>query len=122
MAIGYFFDSYAIIELTKGNPRYAQFSDTVVTLTIFNIVEIVYSALQELSEEKAREVYDQFIDCVQDVDKAMVLEALELKRKYKKWDLSYTDCIGYAFARQRNLRFLTGDSKFKDLENVEFVK
>ena len=55
MAIGYFFDSYAIIELTKGNPRYAQFSDAVVTLTIFNIVEIVYSALQELGEEKARE-------------------------------------------------------------------
>ena len=122
MALGYFFDSYAVIELTKGNPRYAKYSEAVVTLTLFNIVEIVYSARQELGEEKAGQVYDQFIDCVQDVDKAMIMEALELKRKYKKRDLSYTDCIGYAFARQRNLRFLTGDSKFEDLENVEFVK
>ncbi len=122
MAVGYFFDSYAIIELTNGNPRYARFSDEVITLTIFNLVEIVYSAFQQMGEEKAKEVYEKFFDCIQEIDEEIVFEALKLKQKYKKRDLSYADCLGYAFAKQRNLRFLTGDSKFEDVENVEFVK
>ena len=122
MAVKYFFDSYAIIELTNGNPRYARFSDEAVIVTIFNLVEITYSVFQQMGEQKAREVYEEFLNCVQEIDQDIVIEALALKQKYKKRDLSYTDCLGYAFAKQRNLRFLTGDSKFEDIENVEFVK
>jgi len=122
MAVGYFFDSYAIIELTNGNPRYARFSDEVITLTIFNLVEITYSAFLQMGEEKAQETYRKFLECVQNIDEEIVFEALQLKQKYKKRDLSYTDCLGYAFAKQRNLRFLTGDRQFEDIDNVEYVK
>ena len=40
----------------------------------------------------------------------------------KKRKLSYIDCIGYIIARLRNIKFLTGDKQFEDLENVEYVK
>ena len=33
-----------------------------------------------------------------------------------------TDCIGYIFAKEKGLVFLTGDGMFKGFENVEFVK
>ncbi|MBI2147418.1 PIN domain-containing protein [Candidatus Woesearchaeota archaeon] len=122
MAVGYFFDSYAIIELTNGNPRYARFSEETVILTMFNLVEIAYSALQKLGAEKAREAYHQLITSVHEIDEHTFFGALELKKKYKQRDLSYADCIGYAFAKQHALLFLTGDSKFEDLPNVEFVK
>jgi len=75
-----------------------------------------------MGEQKAKEAYRQFLECVQDIDEEIVFEVLQLKQKYKKRDLSYTDCLGYAFAKQRNLRFLTGDSQFEDIDNVEFVK
>jgi len=40
----------------------------------------------------------------------------------KKRNLSYVDCIGYIIAKQRNIKFLTGDKEFEYMENVEFVK
>ena len=41
--------------------------------------------------------------------------------EYKKFDLSYADCLGYVISKKLNIRFLTGDKQFKDLPNVEFV-
>ncbi|MEK6950761.1 MAG: PIN domain-containing protein [Nanoarchaeota archaeon] len=118
----YFFDSYALIEIGKNNPAYLKYADSLVTITIFNLVEIMYSVFQDLGEEKAREVHEKFQDCVQDFDESIIMEALKTKKIYKKRDLSYADCLGYAFAKKKGLLFLTGDEGFKDLANVEFVK
>lgn len=32
------------------------------------------------------------------------------------------DCIGYVYAKENGLRFVTGDKEFEGMENVEFVK
>lgn len=118
----YFFDSYALIELIKGNSQYLKYGECVVTITLFNLVEVVYAIFNEFGEEKAHEIYKKFEDCVHDIDYEITIEALKLKQKYKKRNLSYADCIGYAFAKRHTLFFLTGDKGFEDLENVEFVR
>ena len=118
----YFFDSYALIEIIKANPLYLKYQQYAVTITIFNLIEVVYSVFLDFGEEKAKETYQKFYSCVEDVDQEIMIEALKLKQKYKKRDLSYADCVGYAFAKAKNMLFLTGDSDFKDLENVEFVR
>lgn len=118
----YFFDSYAVIELTKGNPRYLPYLQEVVIITIFNLVEIVYSIRLDHGAEKAGEAYEKFRPSVQEVDKEIILEALEFKAKHKQRHLSYADCIGYVFAQKRGLHFLTGDKEFKEMPNVEFMQ
>jgi hypothetical protein len=35
---------------------------------------------------------------------------------------SHVDCIGYAYASELSINFLTGDQKFKGEANVGFVK
>ena len=120
--VEYFFDSYAVIELIKGNPAYIKYLGSKVTITFLNLVEVTNSVLIDYGEERARVAHDKFKECVQDVEWNVILEALRLKQKYKKRSLSYADCVGYAFANQNGLRFLTGDKGFDDLENVEFVK
>ncbi|MBI2143262.1 type II toxin-antitoxin system VapC family toxin, partial [Candidatus Woesearchaeota archaeon] len=47
---------------------------------------------------------------------------MHFRLKYKKENLSYADCIGYALAEMMRIKFLTGDEKFRNKENVEFVK
>jgi predicted nucleic acid-binding protein len=47
---------------------------------------------------------------------------MKFKLKYKKEHLSYVDCIGWAKAKELGIKFLTGDEKFEDKDNVEFVK
>jgi len=120
--INYFFDSYAIIELVSGNPVYAKFAEEPVTITIFNLAEIYYSALNNIDELKTEEIYEKYKWCVVEISDEVLKEAMKFRKNNKKRNLSYSDCIGYISALKNNLKFLTGDKEFKNLENVEFVK
>ena len=116
----YFFDTYALIELTKNNPNYISYSGSVVITSIFHLAELYYAILRDYNEERAKTIYYKFKECVNEVSDDVIFEAMKLKLKNKK--LSYTDCIGYAFSLKHNLKFLTGDKEFKDMDNVEFVR
>tara|TARA_Y100000034_G_scaffold31356_1_gene38363 strand:- start:1113 stop:1478 length:366 start_codon:yes stop_codon:yes gene_type:complete len=118
----YFFDSYAIIELLRGNPNYAMFVNEPVLLTVFNLVEIYWFALREYSEKDAEKIYEKYSQSVIELDDEILKEAIKFRKKNKKMDLSYADCIGYIYALKNNLVFLTGDKEFKNMKNVEFVK
>lgn len=116
----FFFDTYALIEIAKNNPNYVQYGDELVTVTIFNLVELYYSILKDFNENRAKTVYDKFRECVSEVRDDVIFEAMKLKLKNKR--LSYAGCVGYIFALRNNLRFLTSDREFANLDNVEFVK
>lgn len=118
----YFFDSYALIELGKCNPAYLKYGDCSVVITLFNLTEVMYSVFQEFGELKAKEAYRKFKECAIEIDEEILVGAMRLKQRYKKRDLSYADCVGYAAAKKKGIPFLTGDQDFWDLENVEFVK
>ena len=51
-----------------------------------------------------------------------IFDAMKFRLKRKNQNLSYADCIGYTLAGKHNLKFLTGDKEFKNMENVEFVQ
>ena len=122
MGLKYFFDSYAIIEIIKENPKYGFYFNEEIVLCQFNLAEIYWSALLDYSEEKAEEIYLRFKDYNVEIDDETLKEAIKFRKEHKKQDLSYTDCIGYIYAKRNNLKFLTGDSKFENLPFVEFVK
>ncbi len=118
----YFFDSYAIIEILKENPKYKRFIIEPATLTVFNLAEIYYSVLKDYSEKKADKVYEVYKKAVVEISEEILKEAMKFREKSKKRGLSYADCIGYVYSVKNNLIFLTGDKEFENLENVEFVK
>lgn len=118
----YFFDSYAVIEVMRGNPQYARFVNEEVILTIFNLVEIYWSTLNDIGESAADEIFEMYRSSVAEVDDETLKEAIKFRKEHKKRNLSYADCIGYSFARKHNLKFLTGDKEFEDMSHVEFVK
>jgi predicted nucleic acid-binding protein len=118
----YFFDTYAVIELISGNPLYAKFIKETPTITIFNLAEIYYSAINNLDESKAEEIYKKYFSCLIEINDEVLKEAMKFRKNNKKKNLSYADCIGYICAIKNNLIFLTGDKEFQNLENVEFIK
>ena len=118
----YFFDSYAIVEIVKGNPNYAEFIDEPVTITVFNLAEIYWSAILNLDEKKSEDVYKKYSPCITVISDDILKEAMKFRKENKKQDLSYTDCIGYIYAKNNDLIFLTGDKEFENMDNVEFVK
>lgn len=119
----FFYDSYAIIEYIKNNPRFiSYFEDHTGLIAIFNLVEIYYSVLSEGNKEKADVVLDTLFPLVVEPDKETIKEAMNFRLHHKKRKLSYADCVGYQIAKERKILFLTGDKEFKDLLNVMFLK
>lgn len=117
-----FFDSYAIIEVIKGNPNYQRFSNTKIIITKLNLFEIYYSMLRDYDKTKAEKILIEYLKFVFDFDENVIRESAKFRLDNKSKNLSMTDCIGYIFAKKLGIKFLTGDEKFKDMENVEYVE
>ena len=118
----YFCDTYALIELLNGNPDYANYIYADLVTLDLNLMELYYSSLRDSGKHIANKDFHQFVPFSYSFSKSIIPIAMEFKLKYRKENLSYVDCVGYVFAKQNNLLFLTGDEKFEKKENVKFVK
>ena len=120
--IAFFFDSYAIIEIIKGNTAYNKYRNATIITTKLNLFE-VYQALLELA---GKEMADHFLEESYPFrigfDKEIIREAAAMRLKYKKRNISMADCVGYILAKEYRVKFLTGDKEFEDFDPVEFVK
>ena len=120
--INYFFDTYAIVEILKENMNYESYKDFQATITIFNLAELYWSCLDSFNKEELEKIYAEYKEAVVEIDDETLKEAVKFRKEHKKQNLSYTDCIGYIYAKRHKMRFLTGDKEFQHLENVEFAK
>jgi len=118
----FLFDSYALIEIFRGNEKYTKYSDATILLTKLNVFEVYQSFLKKIDEDTADLFLDKYWKYVKEIEPHIIQKAAKLRLKYKNKNLSMTDCIGYALADYWCIPFLTGDREFKDLPNVEFVK
>jgi|SRR3989344_6663862 len=119
----FFFDSYAFYEIIEGNPNYKHYSKNIAIITTkLNLMELHYGLLLKYGKEKADKYYDQFAVFSVEITDNIIKKSNEFRMFMKKRKLSYVDCIGYIIAKLLNVRFLTGDKEFEDLENVEYIK
>ena len=119
----YFFDTYAFYEIIVGNPHYKLYSrNTKIITTQLNLMELYYHLLLIFSKKDALYFFNRYKDYVVAIDNSIVIKAMDFRKDNKKRKLSYADCIGYTLAKSMNVRFLTGDQQFKDINNVEYIK
>jgi len=91
-----------------------------------NLAETYYVLRTQYSAEAAEKAYGIISNIVADVSASTVRSAMifreEFNKKNRKQALSYADAIGYTYARENGLEFVTGDDAFKGLDGVRFVK
>ncbi len=116
----FFLDTYALVEITKGNKNYQKYINHELFTSIINLYELFYNLLKSYDEDKAKEIYYHYIDSIIQIKDEHVFEASKLKLKMK--DISYADALGYAISLKENIKFLTGDKEFRNMDNVEFIK
>jgi uncharacterized protein len=116
----YFYDSYALIEMIKGNPVYEKFWNLKAICILNNLFELHQSLLRQFNKKTADYWMDKFR--ILEVTTEDVIRASDFRYKHRDEKLSMTDCIGYVVAENNKLKFLTGDEKFEGKKNVEFVK
>lgn len=122
MAEIYFFDTYALIEIIKGNKNYNKYLNANMVLSKLNLFELFYALLKEADEKTATFMLNKYYEFITEFDKTIIEKAARFRFIYKKNKFSMVDCIGYAIANELGVKFLTGDKEFVNLENVEFVK
>lgn len=118
----FFLDTYALIELANGNPKYEKYLDSDAVTLKDNLAELFYFFLRQFDEKKAHFYLLKYSKIVKELPISVIPSAMKFKFEYKKKRFSYTDCLGYAFALNEKRFFLTGDREFEGMKNVEIVR
>ena len=123
MARKLFFDTYALVEIFKGNPRYDRYKDGItMLLNKLNLLEFAYVLLREGKGDHIPRMVPQLAKFSVEYDDDILMRAAKMKHDHLKKRLSFVDCIGYLLAKKHRAKFLTGDEHFRHSEGVEFVK
>jgi uncharacterized protein len=117
----YFLDTYAMIEIFKGNPKLEKVLDKEIITSIFNLYELYYIILKDFDKKHAKKAFGLFKGYVIPINETSIFNASEFRLKNTKKNLSYIDCLGYTLSYHYNAKFVTGDKEFKRMENVEFI-
>ena len=115
----FFFDTCILLEIIRGNKQYERYKEAQCVTALINIAELNYILKKESSEEVANRITMYFKECVVLATWNDMISAGTIKRKNK--ELSLPDAIGYAIAQRLHIPFLTSDTDFKELPNVEFI-
>ena len=121
----FFLDTYAMVEYLRGNQNYHKyFSSTTLTTSVLSLIELYFMVLREYGEEIADNAYGAFRQYQAEISEEDIKQGMKLKLRMKlnKTDLSYADALGYVMAERLGVKYLTGDTAFKTLPNVEFIK
>ncbi len=117
-----FFDTYALIEIFKGNNNYEDYKKFDIVITKLNLFELYYNILNIYGENYANIAIEKYSNFITDFNKNIIINAAKMRLIFKKQNVSMTDCIGYVKAKELGIKFLTGDNQFEFLPDVEFVK
>jgi len=119
----FYFDTYALVEISLSNPKYSPYKDNIkVILNKLNLFELCYYFKRKGMIQRSKEIFQEYSKYNVDYDDEILMKAAEMKLKYLKKRISFVDCIGYLLAKKNNAKFLTGDEHFRNMDNVEFVK
>lgn len=117
-----YLDTYALIEITKGNPNFAKYFSQDFTITNITLVEFYAVLLREENEKTADYWFKKLEPYSVNIKTDVLVEAVKFKYKHRKQKISFFDAVGYIYSLKNNCLFVTGDKEFKHLNQVEFIK
>ena len=114
-------DTYALWEIQFENPKYAFLLNKPFVITNWTLTEFYKTMLKQFGKGIAMLWYDKFKIHGREVDNDLLIKAVDFQHENRKDDMSLFDCIGYVYALENNLTFVTGDRAFKNKKGVLFI-
>ena len=118
----YFLDTYALIEIAEGNPKYEKYLESDVVTLKDNLAELFYFLLKKYDEKTANFFLTKFSRVAVELHMNIISKAMVFRYNNKKSKFSYIDCFGYIYALEDRRFFLTGDRAFTGMKNAELVR
>lgn len=117
-----YLDTYALVEIREGNRRYQPILDEPFTVSEITLAEFFGIELRDNGVGKADQWINRLRPSSQPVNLEVLLKAVQFRRQNRTQNFSFFDAVGYQQAIHYNGTFVTGDSAFKDLPHVKFIK
>ena len=121
MTESFVYDTYALMEIINKNKNYEKYLDGDVIINTFIFAEYCYNLIKNNVKER-NFLIEEIKTGLRSVNPKLIEDAMKFRHKNKKRKLSMVDCISYLQAENLGVKFLTGDKRFENMENVEFVK
>ncbi len=115
-------DTYALVEIAKGNPKFVDYLNIDFIITDLTLAEFYAVLLREHNKETADYWYKKLEIYSVIVDKVILIEAVKFRYEHRKNDISFFDAVGYIFSITKGYYFVTGDKEFENFKGVEFKK
>ncbi|MEM3085653.1 MAG: type II toxin-antitoxin system VapC family toxin [Halobacteria archaeon] len=121
--MGYFLDTFALVELLKGHPDTARFRRGDEVTSLLNLCELFYYGLSHRAEGPCREVCRRMAERTLELENDLIEPAMRLRQRLREAgrDLSYIDAIGYSLARHHGYIFVSSE-EFEGLPGVEVLR
>lgn len=115
-------DTYALVEIAKGNPKFAEYLNSEFVLTDLTLAEFYAVLLREEGEKVADYWFNKLERYSQPVRKEILIEAIKFRHENRKSNISFFDAAGYVYSLKNGYYFVTGDKEFENILNIEFKK
>lgn len=122
MAVKFYLDTSALVEVAKGNDLLRGYIAQDFVINDITLAEFYSVMLREYDEPTANYWFRMVSSKSLSVTKELLVEAVKFRRYNKEKNLSFFDAVGYVYSVKNNHVFLTGDNDFEGLPGVEFVK
>jgi predicted nucleic acid-binding protein len=119
----FFYDSYSVLAYLSDSPGYSTyFEKNTGVLTRLNLMEVHSAILEIHGIRAAHRVLEAYSTYEIEFSSSDVEGAMRLRRRLNDLGLSYADALGYYISKKERVKFLTGDTAFKDLPGVEYLR
>ena len=115
-------DTYALIEIHDENPNFINYLNEDFVIIDLIMAEFYGIMLRNYNEQTAQYLFKKFEAYLKPVDVKILIKAVKFRQENKKENLSFFDCVGYVYALENNMNFVTGDKEFKNKEGVMFIQ
>ena len=117
-----YLDTYALVEISLGNPKFTVLQESPFVIHELTLVEFYTVILRKYNRITADYWVRKLYPYTQNCDLSLLIKAAIFKVENSNKDFSFFDAIGYIFARENDLTFVTGDEEFRGFKGVELIK
>ena len=114
-------DTYALVEIHNSNPRFTGLMNEDIVIPDIVLAEFYSLLYRDYGLQTADYWRRKLNFFCKPVSQNVLIKAVRYKYDNKKENLSFFDCVGYIYALENGMPFVTGDKEFEKKKNVEYI-
>ena len=90
-------DTYALIEISKGNPKFSEYLNSQFILCELTLTEFYGVLFREEGEKVADYWLKKLENYTKSTSLEILIESIKFKQEHNKSNISFFDAVGYIF-------------------------